>query len=83
MNMLICDDEEPTLKLLENILDWKSLGINEIRKASDGAEALLIIKDFTPDILITDIIMPGMDGLELINRIREDEIDIQIIILSA
>ncbi len=83
MKMLICDDEEPTLRLLENILDWKSLGINEIRKASDGAEALSIIKDYSPDILITDIIMPEMDGLELISRIREDEIEIQIIILSA
>ncbi|MDX9802087.1 MAG: response regulator [Spirochaetia bacterium] len=83
MKLLICDDEEPTLRLLQKILDWKSLGIDEIQKASDGVEAFSIIKKEPPDILITDIIMPGMDGLELINRIREDDIETQIIILSA
>lgn len=83
MKLLICDDEKPTLTLLENILDWKSLGISRILKAENGQKALDIINEEKPDILITDIVMPVMDGLELISRVREENFSLQIIILSA
>ncbi len=83
MKIVICDDEIPTLNLLEKILDWEELGITGIFKAYNGKEALSIIRKEKPEILITDIIMPEMDGLELIGRIREEAIKIRIIILSA
>lgn len=83
IKLLICDDEKPTLELIESIIDWKALGITHILKALNGISALEIIKTSHPDILITDIIMPGMDGLELINCIRKENTFMQIIILSA
>lgn len=83
MKMVICDDEIPTLRLLEEILDWKSLGINSIFKAYNGREALSVIERQNPDILVTDIVMPVMDGLELISRVRKENQRMEIIILSA
>lgn len=83
IKLLICDDEKPTLEFIESIIDWKALGITHISKALNGISALEIVKNSHPDILITDIIMPGMDGLELINYIRKENTCMQIIILSA
>lgn len=83
MKLLICDDEQPTLELLKNITDWKQLGITEIVTAPNGGEAKRIIQESPPDMLITDIVMPVMDGLELTKWIRSQDLEIPILIMSA
>lgn len=83
MKLLIVDDEILSLKLMEKIVDWDSLGIELIGMAQDGVEALKIFKKNDPQILITDIKMPRMDGLELIDHIRQINRQTKIIILSA
>lgn len=83
MKLLIVDDEILSLKLMEKIVDWNSLGIELIGMAQDGVEALNIFKKNDPQILITDIKMPRMDGLELIDHIRQINRQTKIIILSA
>src|SRR5262245_33165955 len=83
MKLMLVDDELLTLELLENLLDWSKLGIEITGKAMDGIEALRRIEEDCPDILITDIRMPGMDGLALVQKIRETNTRMKIIILSA
>jgi two-component system response regulator YesN len=83
MKILLCDDEQPTLDLLQLILDWESLGITEILTATNGKDALDIVTKESPDILITDIVMPVMDGLELTRCVRLLNPDIPILIMSA
>lgn len=63
MKLLIVDDEEYTREGLRDSFDWKGLGIREVMLARDGKAALSISRWFQPDIVITDIKMPRMDGL--------------------
>lgn len=72
MHRLILVDDEPLAQIgMKSILDYSSLGIELAGAASNGAAALELIERVRPDIVITDIRMPVMDGLELAARCRE------------
>ena len=76
---------EDTESLAENITDLLSnLGF-EIKVAANGQEALNVMEAYQPDLVITDILMPVMDGLELTINIRRSfsSIDLPVIVLSA
>lgn len=79
-SILIVDDEENVRKLLQKIF-LKENYITHI--ASNGEEALHIIDTFQVDVVITDIKMPGISGIELLNKIREIDISIQVIMITA
>lgn len=83
MKLLLADDEVLSLQMMEHIIDWKAFNIEVVGLAKDGLEALAIIEETLPDLLITDIRMPHIDGLELIRRTIELKPDIYIIIVSA
>ncbi len=63
MKILIADDEDYTREGLLGEIDWEAFGIDEIMQAVNGDEALKIAKWFRPDIVLTDIRMPKMDGI--------------------
>lgn len=83
MRILIADDEEYIREGLKGSIPWDELGISEIDLAKDGAEAMEYYAQYNHDIVITDILMPKVDGLTLIKRIREQNGRVPIIILSA
>lgn len=83
MRVLIVDDEKPARELLKMRIDWAKLGFDMINTAHDGEEALNIYKKTSPILVITDIQMPIMDGLELISRIKKIKPEQRIIILSC
>jgi two-component system response regulator YesN len=83
LKLLIVEDEANTRKLISMIIDWNALDIHIVGEACTGAEALDLIDDLLPDIVLTDIEMPYMDGLTLSQRILERYRDITIIILTA
>lgn len=64
--VLLVDDEFIILDGISSVMNWGALGTELIGTAQNGLEALEIIKQAIPDIIITDIRMPGMDGLELV-----------------
>jgi two-component system KDP operon response regulator KdpE len=78
-NILVVDDEAQITRVLKTTLSSQGYGI---RFASDGEEALLLMKDWAPDLVVTDLRMPNMDGLELCRRIRSES-HIPIIVLSV
>jgi|YelNatPaOPRAMG01_1025707.scaffolds.fasta_scaffold02741_6 two-component system response regulator YesN len=80
--LLIVDDERIIREGLANIIDWDKLGIT-ILLADNGLSAYEIIKSQHPDIVITDIKMPGLDGISLIKKVRGEFPDIELIILSG
>ncbi|MBO9608971.1 MAG: response regulator, partial [Paenibacillaceae bacterium] len=81
--LIIVEDENKTRSALLSCLPWESLGITEVGEASNGVQALEWIKRERPHLVITDIRMPEMDGLELVGRIREAYPHTGVIILSA
>lgn len=67
--VLVVDDEEPILELLRYNLEKNGY---EVKTASDGFRALEIAKRFTPDVVLLDIMMPKMDGVETCRQLREN-----------
>ena len=83
LKLLIADDERIIRETISSLIDWKSLGVELAGVCSNGLEAYDMIIDESPDIVLTDIKMPGMNGLELIRNIAEINPDTRFIILSG
>ncbi|KWX86768.1 hypothetical protein AMQ83_17120 [Paenibacillus riograndensis] len=83
MKILIVDDEVVIRKGLIKLLEQISKGITDIDEAKNGEEALTRISVNKPDILITDIQMPIMDGLDLIGKVRTVYPELDVIVLSG
>lgn len=83
INLLIVDDEVFTREGLLEMLPLNDLGITETRQAFDGLDALNIVKDFEPNILLTDVRMPRMNGIELAFEIRKLYPECSIIFMSG
>ena len=66
LKVLIADDEQKVCQLIEKLVDWQALDMQVAATAENGIEALEMIREHHPDIVITDIRMPGYDGLDLI-----------------
>ncbi len=81
--VLVVDDEELTRKGIINKVSWSSFDVESVDEASDGEEALDRIRKGRPDIVITDIKMPELDGLSLIKKVTEDGCRAKFIIISA
>ncbi|MDI6600255.1 MAG: response regulator [Thermoanaerobacteraceae bacterium] len=83
MKLLIADDEPIVRNGIANSIQWRSKGFTEVYTAEDGLVAYEKTKELKIDVLIADIRMPGMDGLELIKKVRELDDGIKVVILTA
>ena len=83
MRVLIVDDEEKVCSLVNKLIDWEGLGLEPAGIIHDGSEALQFIREHGPEIVITDIRMPGLDGIDIISRIRQLKLDTHFIIISG
>ena len=81
--LLIVDDEWQTRKGLRELVDWQALGIEVVGDAGDGQEALRQLEHLKPDILLTDVRMPHMDGIELARQARTLLPQIAIVFISV
>lgn len=83
MKVIIADDEEKVCQLIEHLVDWKTMGMEIAAVAHNGIEALEAIRKWQPDIVITDIRMPGYSGLELIRQSKDILPNLEFIIISG
>lgn len=83
MNVLIADDEKIVLEGLKYIIDWNALGFSICQTASDGADALEKILSLKPDLVLMDIRMPKMTGIEVVQAAVEQGYEGKFIILSG
>ncbi|WAM33588.1 response regulator transcription factor [Caldicellulosiruptor morganii] len=81
--ILIVDDDMLIRKGIRNVIRWKDLNCEICGEASTAEEALELVKELSPDIVITDIKMPNMDGIEMIEEIKRILPQCKIIILTA
>lgn len=83
LKVIIADDEERVCRLVRMLVDWDELGMEVIGTAANGFEALDLVNELSPDILITDIRMPGCDGIELIGKAKAILPHLQIALISG
>jgi YesN/AraC family two-component response regulator len=83
LNVLIVDDE-PIIRIgLKTLVEWEQFGFQHVGEAEDGVEAWNQIDSLQVDIVITDLLMPRMNGLELIRLIQNHSRPIAVIVLSC
>ena len=82
-SVLLVDDEEEVLEVIKKKLDWEAMGFEVVGSAANGVEALEFVEDHQPDVVLSDIRMPYMDGLEFAGQVLKLYPDINIIIFSG
>ncbi|ARK29821.1 response regulator transcription factor [Halalkalibacter krulwichiae] len=81
--VVLVDDESLILRSLEKIIDWESLNCEVAGTANDGQKALSLIKEMKPEVVVTDICMPEMNGLDLLREIQQLQAQPKVILLSG
>lgn len=82
-SVFLVDDEPFIVEGLQDIIDWSAYDFHVSGTAENGADALAALKETPVDLIMTDIQMPEMNGLELIRHVREIRPDVKVIILSG
>lgn len=80
---LLVEDERITRNGLLKHIPWKELGIDEIRSTDDAESAMEMSRDYHPDIIISDIRMRGIDGIEMCRRLKGESQECQIVFISS
>lgn len=81
--ILLADDDYHVLEYLRKMIPWEALGFEVVGYCADGQEALHEAREHRPDVIMTDIGMPRMDGITLIKRVREEDPGIKSIFLTC
>jgi DNA-binding NtrC family response regulator len=80
IRLLLVDDEEEFVKTLSERLEMRNIKPDAVY---DGDQALSFVKDNEPDVIVLDLRMPGIDGIEVLKRVKKAHPDIQVIILTG
>ena len=83
MKLMVVDDEPLVRQGLQSLVDWKAYGFTVQGEAGDGEEALAKLLDLRPDIVLLDIKMPGLSGVEVMQRAREAGFHGKFILLTG
>ena len=81
--IILADDEPIIIKGLRKLVDWEQLDARIVAEAGDGEELLQKIEACSPDIIICDVSMPNMTGLDVLKKVRETDRDVKFIFLSG
>ncbi|WP_141505201.1 response regulator transcription factor [Paenibacillus luteus] len=83
IRVLLADDEPVILRGLQRLIPWSELGVEIVGEANDGNELRVMLDTCRPDIVISDISMPGLTGIDIIREINETGREIKVIFISA
>lgn len=82
-SVLLVDDEEEVIQIIMKKIDWESMGFRMAGYAHNGVEALEMAEELQPDVVLTDIKMPYMDGLTMSRKLKEQYRTVKIIIFTG
>jgi two-component system OmpR family response regulator len=80
IRVVVVDDEDSLTDLLSMALRYEGW---DVKVASDGRTAMTIVREFRPDVIVLDIMLPDIDGLQVLTRLRTDGVDTPILFLTA
>ncbi len=83
MRLMIIDDDLQIREGIREGIDWESLEVTEVRSYGNALKALKDLKEFSPDIILSDVRMPGMDGLEFLEKVKRSHPQVKVIMISA
>lgn len=83
IRVLLADDEPVILRGLKKLISWEELGFAIVGEANDGNELRQLIRDGRPDLVISDISMPGCSGIDIIQEIHEQNRQVKVVFISA
>lgn len=83
LKVIFADDEPMILRGLEKLIDWEKIGVKVVGMARNGQEALDLIDEHKPDLVISDINMPKFSGIDLLKRLNEEESEVKLIFISG
>jgi two-component system, chemotaxis family, chemotaxis protein CheY len=85
LDVLVVDDSAAIRKILSRVLKASDLGVNEVHEAADGEEALKMLESKSVNLILSDINMPNMDGLQLLERVKASGLwkDLPFIMIST
>ena len=83
LRVIILEDEDIIRRGLVCTLDWQAMGCVVVGDAADGRQGLELIARTQPDVVLTDIRMPCLDGLQLAEKLRQDGSAVHIVFLTS
>ena len=78
--VILVDDEVEVIDVMKKKIRWNDLGFDVVGSATNGVKALELVEKLQPDVVLTDIKMPYMDGLELARKLNRDYPNIYIML---
>ena len=81
--VLLVDDEDDVTEIIMKKVPWETLGFSVVGMANNGVKALELVEEYQPDVVMTDIRMPYMDGMELAKRIRQEYPTTKILLFTG
>ncbi|MEH7121326.1 response regulator [Neobacillus vireti] len=83
IRLLLADDEPVIIRGLKKLLPWQSFGLEIIGEVNNGLELIKAVEEKSVDIIISDICMPGLSGVDVIRKIRELNLNTKVIFISG
>ena len=82
-SVVIFDDEPWAREVIKSLAHWERLGLTLVGEADDGDAGLELLRTVKPDIVVTDMRMPGMDGTDLLRAIHDQHPNVRIVVMSG
>ncbi len=83
LKVIIIDDENRIVEMIRHLIDWEAMGFDVIGTAFNGPDAFALVEKYHPDVVVSDVRMPGYDGIELIRRCHDASHYPHFIIISG